>query len=98
VTIEQPAVTVYQHDLGQILHILGVTLTARGQLDEARALLQRARAIFEKLHHASPGDPSFEESLRDAERALAQVERDAQAAQHRPPASVVKTNRTGRPS
>jgi tetratricopeptide (TPR) repeat protein len=97
VVSEQPAVKDYQHDLGQILMILGNALAKQGRYDEAKALLQRSHGIFQRLHHASPGDASYEEALQGTAKDLAQVEKDAKSAQPTPRAGGATPASPGAP-
>jgi tetratricopeptide (TPR) repeat protein len=84
---EQPAVTLYQNDLGVILFLHGRRLADRGRIQEARDYFQQCRAIFQKLREKSPAEPSYEKSVRDIEEVLAQLEENSKPSPAAPPGS-----------
>src|SRR5262249_13908939 len=96
VVIEQPAVTVYQHDLAQILDNLGSSLGRRGRRDEAKEHLQRARTIYQKLLHTSQHDLNIQTGLKHAAVNHAELDKVAKASQPLSRANSVTPKATAR--
>jgi eukaryotic-like serine/threonine-protein kinase len=86
VVAEQPAVTLYQSDLGAILNLLGNRLADRGRTKEAGDALQQCHAIYQRLRDKNPGE-GYEENVREAEEGLAKLEKNSKPSQAAPPGS-----------
>jgi tetratricopeptide (TPR) repeat protein len=56
VLADEPAVTLYQSDLGWGLFNIGFRLAGAGRKKEAREAFEQSRGIFQKLRSKSPGE------------------------------------------
>jgi serine/threonine-protein kinase len=72
--LDQPTVLMYQNDLAANRYVLGRQWLDLGRYAEAREAYREGRNIYRKLRH-STGIDGYEENVREADEALAAVEK-----------------------